>query len=457
MGRGPVRSRELSAAALAAATPKDRDRYVDALRVGALGVVMLGHFLMAAVSRDAAGGLHVTNTLTVVPGSWTLTWVFQVMPVFFAVGGFSHAVALRSLQRRGGGYAEFVRSRIERLLRPTLVFVLAGLAIGATAELTGHDEGLAAWALRTVGQPLWFVGIYLVVVALAPPMLRLHRAYGWRVMVALVVAAAFVDLLRIGAGWELVGYLNFAVVWLAVHQAGFFYADGVPQRGGRRFAMALAAGGITVAVALVWAGPYSVSLISLPGERVSNLTPPSLVLLAFAAWLLGLVLLVRGPLTRSLQRGGVWTSVVVANSVVMTAFLWHLTAIVLVHALLATAGVPFPTVGGGLWWAMRLPLLGLIALVLAMLVAGLGRFEQPPPGRRTARGGTLGSALALAAVAVGLLGFAVCGFQGVLGLTTHSLVGLPMTAAWSGLLVVAGTTYVLRAAQPAATARSASE
>ncbi|OEJ32323.1 hypothetical protein BGK67_14130 [Streptomyces subrutilus] len=46
-----------SARDTAAATPASRDRYVDLLRVASLGVVVLGHWLMAAVSGDGVGNL----------------------------------------------------------------------------------------------------------------------------------------------------------------------------------------------------------------------------------------------------------------------------------------------------------------------------------------------------------------------------------------------------------------
>src|SRR3712207_9295015 len=120
-------SATLCAAGLAARTPAGRDRYVDLLRVVALGVVIAGHWLMAVPEQ---GGDRITNVLAVVPVLQPLTWLFQVMPLFFLVGGFAHATALESPSRRGGGYAGFVRSRIFRLLRPAAVFLAVWLKIG---------------------------------------------------------------------------------------------------------------------------------------------------------------------------------------------------------------------------------------------------------------------------------------------------------------------------------------
>lgn len=160
-----------SARDLAAATPATRDRYVDLIRVASLAVVVLGHWLMAAVTADG----RIDNLLAVVPGLQVLTWGLQVMPVFFFVGGFAHALAHRSRPR----YAAFLRARLQRLLRPTMVFIGVWGALALAVQLLGADGGLTGVALRLVTQPLWFIGIYLAMVAFTPPLLRLHERWGW--------------------------------------------------------------------------------------------------------------------------------------------------------------------------------------------------------------------------------------------------------------------------------------
>ena len=139
---------------------------------------------------------------------------------------------------------------------------------------------------------------------------------------------------------------NFAFVWLAVHQCGFFHADGVADRGGRRLAATLAAAGLSATALLVLFGPYPVSMVTLPGDDVSNMTPPSLALLTLSGWLMGLALLLRPVVSQRLQSTRTWTVVVSANGVVMTAFLWHLTAVIAVDGALVLIGAPvFPEVG----------------------------------------------------------------------------------------------------------------
>lgn len=103
--------------ALAEKTPASRDRYVDFLRAFSICVVVLGHWLIASVYLKD-GEVSGVNALHVVPGIWMATWILQVMPVFFFVGGFANLVTLDSIGRRVGDYAEFISSRVERLLRP---------------------------------------------------------------------------------------------------------------------------------------------------------------------------------------------------------------------------------------------------------------------------------------------------------------------------------------------------
>lgn len=150
---------------------------MDLLRVASLGTVVFGHWLMAVVTGDEVG-----NLLAVVPGLQVLTWVLQVMPVFFFVGGFSHALSYRSLRRKqpdGSVYSVFLRARLQRLLRPTIVFILVWGTAALLVQLLGGDGGLTGVALRLVAQPLWFIGIYLAMVAFTPPLLKLHERYGW--------------------------------------------------------------------------------------------------------------------------------------------------------------------------------------------------------------------------------------------------------------------------------------
>ncbi|MER5801425.1 acyltransferase family protein [Streptomyces mirabilis] len=449
-----------SAHALAEATPASRDKYVDLLRVASLGTVVLGHWLMAAVSVRGDGRAEVGNLLAVEPRLQLLTWALQVMPVFFFVGGFSHALSYRSLRRKAGEngedgedgknggaalYSVFLRARLQRLLRPTVVFIGVWGALALALQLAGKEGGLLDVSLRLVAQPLWFIGIYLAMVAFTPPLLRLHERYGWGAFGGLAAAAGLVDVLRFGFGVPYVEFLNFAFVWLAVHQLGFLRADGKLRR-----PYLLAGAGLAGAVLLVAYGPYPLSMVGMPGEKISNMAPPTFALLCHGLWLVGGVESLRGPAQRWLRRPRVWRAVVAANGVSMTAFLWHLTAMLGVYGALLALGVRLPEPATGVWWA-QVPVRVVVAgAVTALLVTVFRRFEQPsavvlgesgvsPAGARPA------AALGVTLCLFGVLGLSMVGFGGLLEGRTAVLVAVRVTAPVAVAMTLAGWLLVERA------------
>ncbi|MFD5423908.1 acyltransferase [Streptomyces sp. NPDC127084] len=426
---------------LAEATPDTRDRYVDLLRVASLGTVVLGHWLMAAVTDDGVG-----NLLAVVPQLQLLTWALQIMPVFFFVGGFSHALSYRSLSRQqpegpgGSVYAAFLRARLRRLLRPTMVFIGVWGAAALIIQLLGGGGGLTGVSLRLVTQPLWFIGIYLAMVAFTPPLLKLHERYGWTAFGALAGGAVAVDVLRFALGVPYVEFLNFAFVWLAVHQLGFLRADGR-----LRLPAALALGGLAGAVALVALGPYPLSMVGMPGEKVSNMAPPTLALLCHGLWLVGAVQLLRTPGARLVARPRVWRTVVAANGIAMTAFLWHLTAMLGVYGALLATGTTLPAPATAAWWAQTPPRIAAAIVLTALLVAAFRTFERPSPSAPSAIPGSGPlAALGIACCLLGVLALSMVGFAGLLEGRSATLIAFPVTAPVAVGMALAGWLLVER-------------
>ncbi|HET8594270.1 MAG TPA: acyltransferase [Intrasporangium sp.] len=408
---------------LALVTPDDRDRFADLLRAGSLIVVVLGHWLMVVVTPDG----EVSNVLSLVPSLQPLTWVLQVMPLFFLVGGVAHSYALDSLDRRGGSrrgrYVAFVSRRAVRLLRPTLAFLAVWVVLGALAHVTGltslsgPDGGLARDALVMVPQLLWFVAIYLGVCACAPAMRRLHKRIGLYAAVLLALAAVLVDVVRFAVPpLVLVGNLNFAFVWLALHQLGFAWRDGLLSA---RRGWAMFVGGYGAMLGLITFGPYPTSMVGLPGEAVSNMAPPSAALLAQGIGIAGLAVVLRGPAARLLARPDVWAVVLRVAPFAMTAFLWHLTALMLVELGRRAVGLGEPEVASWAWWATRPGLFLILALLTAGLVAVFVRCDQ---GSKPLRGPVLErrawvdplAALAALAIFFGILMVSIVGVD-VLG------------------------------------------
>ncbi|MFG1703735.1 acyltransferase [Nonomuraea sp. M3C6] len=401
-------------------TPARRDRHVDLLRAVSIAAVVIGHWLVIQVTYD--GGLHGASLLDLVPWTRPLTWLFQVMPIFFLVGGFANAASLASHRRHGGGVSGWTLRRTDRLVRPTTMLLAVLTTVALVAGAVGADPAMIGMAVWVAGIPLWFLVAYLAVVVLTPPMHVLHRRYGLAVPIVLVLLVGAGDVARLGLRIPHGGEGNFLFAWLAVHQLGFAWQDGrLP-----RLALPLALGGLVALVALTVFGPYPVSMVGVTGE-IQNTSPPTLALLALATAQTGLALLLHDPCERWLRGVRRWTVVVAVNSVIMTLFLWHLTAAVLgVLALYPTGLLPQPSPGSVPWFLLRLPWLAVLALILCLLVAVFGPVERragpspPVPGR----GAGVLTAIGMAGVLAGLLGIAMAGpgHHGPAGMPTGALV-----------------------------------
>jgi hypothetical protein len=386
---------------------EERDRFIDLLRVACIAVVVLGHWATTTAVWEPDRVLGV-NALSVIPGTRLATWLVQVMPLVFFAGGFANSVS----RRRSGGYLAYLDARLGRLLVPTGAFLAIWLALGLAAEAVDPGSVGKARAAEVAALPLWFLGIYLVVVALAPAMEALHRRFGLWAAGALAAAVGIVDLVSIGRGIEGVGGANYAFQWLFAHQLGFAYADGTLGRWGRRGAAAMAAAGLAGLVLLTTVGGYPVSLVGVPGQERSNAQPPSLAMVALTLWLVGLALVLRPAGERWAVRPGPKRLVRAVHPVVLTAFLWHITAIAVGAGVARAAGAPEPAIGSGLWWALRPAwLVGLLPF-LALLVWVFRRFEVHPRGRLIADHPLAAAAAGFGvfAVAVGILGFGETGF-----------------------------------------------
>ncbi|HEX2031891.1 MAG TPA: acyltransferase [Actinomycetota bacterium] len=399
--------RASTAAELARLTPPSRDRYMDFLRAVSIGTVVVGHWFIADIYWQR-GVIGSTSAIGVAPWLWLGTWVAQVMPLFFFVGGFANYTAYRSYRRRGEPASAFLRTRLARLLRPSLAFFavwgtvqvflhLANMGTPTTPFLRGMKPPGATIPFG----PLWFLAMYTLVILIAPAMIRLHRRFGIAVPIVMVAGSVVSDALGFAGGIPEARWANAAFVWLLPHQLGFFYAEGRLQRLGRRAFAAMAAGGLAALVLLTnpvfgeagqrWfpgIGHYPKSLLGTEAEAIANTYPPTICLLAAGFWLIGAAMLLREPATRWLRRERPWRRVVAVNGVIMTLFLWHMTAFLIAVVALWPLGLGHADPPGATWWIERPLWLGVPALILLSLIRAFARFERPAATRaRAARGG----------------------------------------------------------------------
>ncbi|HEY6634927.1 MAG TPA: acyltransferase family protein [Acidimicrobiia bacterium] len=368
---------------LAEATPESRNRVVDLVRVVSILVVVFGHWLMAAITFQD-GEIVPGHLLELADWTHPLTWVFQVMPLFFFVGGYSNALSWRSARRKGEPYAAWLRARLRRLALPVVPLLLVWGIGGWLGLRLGLDWEILQLASRVALVPTWFLAAYVVIVTLAPPALALWERTGWWSIVVGTGLAGVADLLSIGGEIVWVGFANYVLVWGTVHQLGYAWVDGrLPDRG-RRAALTLV--GLGGALLLVWLGPYPVAMVGLDTAQVTNSYPPRVTLVFLGMFQAGVVLLLEPLLTRWMARIGAWTGVVAVSGRIMTLYLWHLTAMVIVIGLgLLVGGWGFGLEPlSGVWWLTRPIWFAVLLVPTALLILIFGRYERPESDDRPA-------------------------------------------------------------------------
>ncbi|RYJ28853.1 putative membrane protein [Streptomyces sp. L-9-10] len=391
-----------------ARTPAHRDRAIDGLRALALLAVPTGHWLLGGFTLDAGGALHNASPLAAFGGFAPVSWVLQMLGIFFLVGGYASVLSYR---RRTSTTAAWLRQRVVRLGRP----VLGVTAVWAAAMPLLYVLGVPETTLRTgstlVIQPLWFVGVYTVVTALTPYCVRAAHSTGGWAAAPLLVSVAVVDFLRYGPyadtmpSW--LSMVNILPGWLFAYQLGVSWGEG---RIGRRGARVLLIGGTLLFAALLVVFHYPASMVGVPGETRTNSHPPSLLVLALAAAQSGAAILLRDRIGRLLSRPALWAPVVVINLCAMTILCWHQTAML-------AAAVPASFLGpvAGLttspdslgWIVARLTWMPLFATLLVLIGWYARRFDAPwRTGTRASKARRAAAGLLAAGFAVFALGLA---------------------------------------------------
>ncbi|OON76663.1 acyltransferase family protein [Streptomyces tsukubensis] len=364
-----------------ARTPGHRDRAIDGLRALALLAVPTGHWLLGGLAPGQGGALHNASPLSAFGFFAPMSWVLQMLGIFFLVGGFASVLSYRGAMERGGTTNGWIRGRIVRLGRP----VLGVTAVWAALIPVLHAVGVPATTLRTgatlVLQPLWFVGIYVVVTALTPYCVRAARRFGMWAAAPLIGTVAVIDFLRYGPyaqdmpSW--LSLLNLLPGWMFAYQLGVCWGE---KRLGKRGAWLLLAGGAALFAVLLFFFHYPMSMVGVPGDPRTNAHPPSLLVLALAAAQSGAAILAHDRLAALLRRPVLWAPVVVINLSAMTILCWHQTAM-LTAAIPASLFGPVPGLVGAPdslgWVAARvawLPVFGVLLMVVARYTRG---FETP--------------------------------------------------------------------------------
>ena len=394
---------------LAEQTPPERNRYVDFLRALSILFVITGHWLVATF-YFSDGEMSAGKLTQISPDTQWLTWVFQVMPIFFIVGGYANGVSLESAKRKGTDYAGWLAGRLNRLVTPLLMLVLFWGAFSAILHFAGVSGPNLRAGSRAALIPTWFLAIYIMVVIFAPATYRLWRRWGLASIAGFGAVAVLVDWLYLGFDLRFLGWTNYFWVWLCVHQFGYAWRDGRLSSPPMMFVYSVL--GLAALWTLIFKGPYPFAMVTSPDGDVSNTSPPKITLMALAICQFGLLMAIEAPMRRFLSSVRAWAATVLINSLIMTVYLWHITVLVLIIGIAWLAG----GIGLGIepgsseWWYSRpiyILILYVILVPVSLALSPLERLGQsadrvPPGAARQIVGATL---LCLGVASLAMYGF----------------------------------------------------
>lgn len=375
---------------LASQTPPSRNRIVDFWRVVAIGVVVLGHWLAASIWKQPDGEIRLLNSLEWVPYAGWVTWLVQVMPIFFLAGGYANARGLSKVEAGEQLRRDWITLRARRLWAPVIPLLLVWVVL--ILVMRGFlDPGVVFAGAMSATVPLWFLAVYISLTSLAPFTYRWWAIQGVSTIFVLAGAAIAVDIARFVFEVPGIGWVNFLFVWAAVHQIGYYWSrrdesGGVPARVG----WVVAGASIAVLVVLTTIGWYPVAMVGIPGSEVTNMTPPTFAILLLGVMQMGVVWGTAPAVRRAMAKARGWHLVVAVSAMLMTIYLWHLSAMTLVAALGLNVfgGAIFEIEPGTtVWWLSRPLWIAVLAVVAAGLVSVFARFEwrisdSPPPRNR---------------------------------------------------------------------------
>lgn len=376
-----------------------RDTGIDLVRALCVVGVVLLHAIMVGVTVTESGPVFANAS----DGSgWIapLSWVLQVMPLFFVIGGFSGLIAYRRSRVRGGDAVAFIAARLHRLVRPAVVTI--GVVAVALAVLTvvGVPSDLIVVAGFRYGQPLWFLAVFLMCQALLPALAAAHDRAPYIAIGALVAAAVGVDTLRALSGVDALGFLNLAFVWMALQQLGFFLADGSIDALSRRTRALAGLAALAILIASFVSGIHSPDLIA-------NINPPTTALILVGVVHTSLFSLLRDRIDHMSRGRAAAALIAFVTPRAMSIYLWHMPVLLSMAGASAvfslSVGVALPSLGGVEWWASR-PLWLVMALALTAVAAlATSRFENHRGSVDTGSRRRVGVSVLLALVGLVLL------------------------------------------------------
>jgi hypothetical protein len=377
------------------------------LRILSLTGIVLGESLLTFTMRD-----------DMEPGwTWPFTWLLQLVPLFFLAGGHSNLLAWRAMR---GHYVTFLASRVGWLIRPILAFVIAWLVIPLSLELLAAPESAAAAFSRLVVQPLWLLGLYVLVVAVTPVMHRLHESLP--MITPLVLTGAVVGLSFVGG--SIAAHAGGVLVALLFGQLAFHYADGTLWRIPRSVLVTTAAVAFAGLAVLTTVGVQPKLQLAEP-TGYAAFAPSLAGVLLIGIVQVALVALLREPGLNALVTSAPARVLALVRAAPMTVYLVYLCAMLVLEGVIGVAS--------GIGWFTQPRTIFAVGLIAVPTLLAFLWFERRPPAQalepaipaeRRHWADTLAVFLGVTYGGLGVVGFAVAGLSG--WTDSVNVLGLPI-------------------------------
>ena len=213
-------------------TSISRERFIDFTKI--IGLIFLITNSFSLLRFQESGGELFVENLSVNSQSLTVfTWFTAGMSLFFFSMGFNNLIAWYSNVGRDGSQWNYLVDRINTLLGPVIVWIFSStivLNILSRSEnfpnyLTTSQDGIMP-SVEFILWPLWLVSIYLVMVIFAPFTIFLHKKYPYATVLGLITMTILIDNIDFSLNLSYIRLFNYLFFWIAIHQLGYFYADG---------------------------------------------------------------------------------------------------------------------------------------------------------------------------------------------------------------------------------------
>ncbi len=311
-------------------TSISRERFIDFTKI--IGLIFLITNSFSLLRFQESGGELFVENLSVNSQSLTVfTWFTAGMSLFFFSMGFNNLIAWYSNVGRDGSQWNYLVDRINTLLGPVIVWIFSStivLNILSRSEnfpnyLTTSQDGIMP-SVEFILWPLWLVSIYLVMVIFAPFTIFLHKKYPYATVLGLITMTILIDNIDFSLNLSYIRLFNYLFFWIAIHQLGYFYADGKILKVNLnvfRYITLFTYGYLFYQMSD--SNPY-LSLASYRLTSLNNEDPPTTTYLIASIGLICLFLSLKNVIENILSNQKIWLLISHVHSNIYTVYLWHL-------------------------------------------------------------------------------------------------------------------------------------